>query len=41
MVTVLWCYLRNPLFKTETADYHVASDLTGRARVEGPRVPLV
>jgi class I fructose-bisphosphate aldolase len=31
MVTVLWCYLRNPLFKTATADYHVASDLTGQA----------
>jgi class I fructose-bisphosphate aldolase len=31
MVTVLWCYLRNPLFKTSTADYHVASDLTGQA----------
>ena len=31
MVTVLWCYLRNPAFKTATADYHLAADLTGQA----------
>lgn len=31
MVTVLWCYLRNPAFKTKEADYHVAADLTGQA----------
>ena len=31
MATVLWAYLRNPAFKTEDADYHVASDLTGQA----------
>ena len=31
LVTVLWCYLRNNAFKTETADYHVAADLTGQA----------
>jgi fructose-bisphosphate aldolase, class I len=31
LVTILWCYLRNPAFKTEAADYHVASDLTGQA----------
>ena len=30
MVTVLWCYLRNNAFKTDT-DYHVAADLTGQA----------
>src|SRR6187399_2372050 len=30
MFTVLWCYLRNPAFKTKEADYHVAADLTGQ-----------
>ncbi|MBI3236881.1 MAG: class I fructose-bisphosphate aldolase, partial [Chlamydiales bacterium] len=31
MATVLWCYLRNPAFKTKEADYHLAADLTGQA----------
>jgi class I fructose-bisphosphate aldolase len=31
MFTVLWCYLRNPAFKTKERDYHVAADLTGQA----------
>src|SRR5438046_938019 len=31
MYTVLWCYLRNPAFKTKEVDYHVAADLTGQA----------
>ncbi|WP_300274334.1 class I fructose-bisphosphate aldolase [Halomonas sp.] len=31
MVTVLWAYLRNPAFKQEGTDYHVAADLTGQA----------
>ena len=31
MVTVLWCYLRNPAFKHDGSDYHVAADLTGQA----------
>jgi class I fructose-bisphosphate aldolase len=31
LVTVLWAYLRNAAFKTETADYHVSADLTGQA----------
>ena len=31
MCTVLWCYLRNPAFKTKETDYHVAADLTGQA----------
>jgi class I fructose-bisphosphate aldolase len=31
MYTVLWCYLRNPAFKTKEADYHAAADLTGQA----------
>jgi fructose-bisphosphate aldolase, class I len=31
MLTVLWCYLRNPAFKTKETDYHLAADLTGQA----------
>jgi class I fructose-bisphosphate aldolase len=30
MATVLWCYLRNPQFKSDR-DYHVSADLTGQA----------
>jgi class I fructose-bisphosphate aldolase len=29
--TVLWCYLRNPAFKTKEKDYHVSADLSGQA----------
>src|SRR5215210_2997673 len=31
MFTVLWCYLRNPAFKTKDVDYHLSADLTGQA----------
>jgi len=31
MATVLWCYLRNPGFKTSDKDFHTAADLTGQA----------
>lgn len=31
MATILWCYLRNPGFKTAEKDYHVSADLTGQA----------
>ena len=31
MYTVLWCYIRNPGFKTKEADYHASADLTGQA----------
>lgn len=31
MATILWCYLRNPAFKKDGIDYHVAADLTGQA----------
>jgi fructose-bisphosphate aldolase, class I len=31
MATILWCYLRNPAFKTKEKDYHLAADLTGQA----------
>jgi class I fructose-bisphosphate aldolase len=31
LATVLWCYLRNPAFKTKEKDFHVSADLTGQA----------
>ena len=31
MAAILWCYLRNPKFKTEEGDMHTAADLTGQA----------
>jgi class I fructose-bisphosphate aldolase len=31
MFTILWCYLRNPAFKTKDQDFHVAADLTSQA----------
>lgn len=31
MATILWCYLRNPVFKIEGKDYHSSADLTGQA----------
>ena len=31
MATILWCYLRNPKFKTPEGDMHDAADLTGQA----------
>ncbi len=31
MATILWCYLRNPAFKTPEGDMHDAADLTGQA----------
>jgi len=30
MFTILWCYIRNNAFKTETVDYHFSADLTGQ-----------
>lgn len=38
MATVLWCYLRNPAFKTPNADYHEAADLTGQANHLGATI---
>lgn len=37
MVTVLWCYLRNPAFKSDK-DYHLAADLTGQANHLGATI---
>jgi fructose-bisphosphate aldolase, class I len=31
MTTILWCYTRNPAFKTAEKDYHVSADLSGQA----------
>jgi class I fructose-bisphosphate aldolase len=31
LFTVLWCYLRNPAFKTKDKDFHLSADLTGQA----------
>ncbi len=31
MFTVLWCYTRNPAFKTETRDHHTSTDFEGQA----------
>ena len=31
MATILWCYLRNPKFKTPEGDMHTAADLTAQA----------
>src|SRR2546430_14365797 len=31
LATILWCYLRNPKFKTDEGDMHDAADLTGQA----------
>ena len=38
LVTVLWCYLRNPAFKTDQADYHLAADLTSQANHLGATI---
>jgi len=31
MITILWCYLRNPAFKKDGVNYETAADLTGQA----------
>jgi len=38
LATILWCYLRNPAFKTKGIDYHEASDLTGQANHLGATI---
>jgi class I fructose-bisphosphate aldolase len=35
MATILWCYLRNSVFKHGGKDYHVSADLTGQANYLG------
>ncbi len=39
LVTILWCYLRNPAFKIKNdKDYHVSADLTGQANHLGATI---
>ncbi len=38
MATILWCYLRNPAFKKDGKDYHVAADLTNQANHLGATI---
>ena len=38
MFTVLWCYLRNPVFKVDGIDYHAAADITGQANHLGATI---
>lgn len=38
MATILWCYLRNGVFKTNDVDYHTAADLTGQANHIGATI---
>jgi class I fructose-bisphosphate aldolase len=35
LACILWCYLRNPAFKTEQGDMHASADLTGQANYLG------
>jgi class I fructose-bisphosphate aldolase len=35
MACILWCYLRNPAFKTDQGDFHASADLTGQANYLG------
>ena len=37
MATILWCYLRNPAFKSDQ-DYHTSADLTGQANHLGATI---
>ncbi|MDR2420348.1 MAG: class I fructose-bisphosphate aldolase [Puniceicoccales bacterium] len=37
LVTILWCYLRNPAFKADK-DYHTAADLSGQANHLGATI---
>lgn len=38
LVTILWCYLRNPGFKVDGVDYHSSVDLTGQANHLGATI---
>lgn len=38
MYTILWCYLRNPAFKTKEKDHHLSADLTGQANHLGTTI---
>jgi class I fructose-bisphosphate aldolase len=38
MYTILWCYIRNPAFKTKDKDYHLSADLTSQANHIGSTI---
>ena len=38
MATILWCYLRNPAYKTAATDFHVSADLTGQGNHLGATI---
>jgi len=38
MATILWCYLRNNVFKQVDKDYHQSADLTGQANYLGATI---
>ncbi len=38
MATILWCYLRNNVFKIGGKDYHASADLTGQANYLGATI---
>jgi len=38
LVTILWCYLRNPAFKAGGVDYHASADLTGQGNYLGATI---
>ena len=38
LATILWCYLRNPAFKTKETDYHLSADLSGQANHIGTTI---
>jgi class I fructose-bisphosphate aldolase len=38
MMTILWCYLRNPSFKISGIDHHASADLTGQANHLGATI---
>ncbi|NIM91302.1 MAG: class I fructose-bisphosphate aldolase [Candidatus Aminicenantes bacterium] len=38
LVTILWCYLRNPAFVVDGKDHHTSADLTGQANHLGATI---
>jgi len=38
MYTILWCYLRNPAFKTKEKDFHLSADLSSQANHLGSTI---
>jgi class I fructose-bisphosphate aldolase len=38
LVTILWCYLRNPVLKIDGVDHHTSADVTGQANHLGATI---